>query len=436
MLKPGAHYGSSGTVFSVLNDVHAIASALPRVPTFNEMAIMRSSADNSPDDFRYSPYKVLAAMGWLSENNHLYENISVRPDGTEWENLGQLEPISVPHIETSEDDCDGITSLSSAAGADGHPVNPSAPDAAMTDVFLMPNSNEDKDLVTQVEKIVESSTRASQHKATRVTHRTPGALVRDYETPDFIQRAFVNLFPFGRGGPDPATECQPDMHLAEIYDNAITSANPLITTSRVPWYASLDEKQEHSDRLDKSQRAKLLRDHPYLSARIHAAQQTAFWDYIVYGKSKPFGEVTDSFRRVEFQGKGTPHSHNMMAIKDEAGSVENPLLDLSDEPAVESVLNMVESLATARLQPRLEGDLSDLPNDVSQHAHVLEDELQYDYTIDRNSYFRDSCHPCRVRFVATGKDFNYDKATGVIHDKQVQRHTADERGTTKKQRQS
>ncbi len=162
MLTPGGHYGSNGTVFSVLNDVHAIATILPRIPSYNEMAILRSSSDTqAPVDFQYSPYKVVAAMEWLSNNNILYENVFVRPDGAEWENVGQLEPISAPHIEITADDCVGITPLSTAAGSDGHPVNPSAPNSGMTDVFLMSKSNgaEECDLMTQIEQIVESSTR-------------------------------------------------------------------------------------------------------------------------------------------------------------------------------------------------------------------------------------------------------------------------------------
>eukprot|EP01034_Spumella_vulgaris_P038979 gene38979-48133_t len=75
--------------------------------------------------------------------------------------------------------------------------------------MLVPTDDE-KDIFYQVAQIVESSSASKDAwfdplLPRRVTQRTPGVLVRDYETEYFLQLAFVNLFPFGRGGPDKST---------------------------------------------------------------------------------------------------------------------------------------------------------------------------------------------------------------------------------------
>jgi hypothetical protein len=126
------------------------------------------------------------------------------------------------------------------------------------------------------------------------------------------------------------TEAQPDLYLAELYDNAITSARNNVYT--LPWHAPLAARQDHSNRLNKRERTEILRDHPLLSARLHAAQQSVFWQYVIHGKARPFGKVMDFWRRVEFQEKGTPHSHNLINIATFAGGVnEDSLLDKGDK---------------------------------------------------------------------------------------------------------
>lgn len=43
----------------------------------------------------------------------------------------------------------------------------------------------------------------------------------------------------------------------------------------------------------------LLRSHPAIVARLFDFKQDCLWKYVVMGLAKPFGEVTDSWRRVE-----------------------------------------------------------------------------------------------------------------------------------------
>lgn len=51
--------------------------------------------------------------------------------------------------------------------------------------------------------------------------------------------------------------------------------------------------------LDSASRIDLLRSHPALVARLFEFKQDCIWKYLVMGEAKPFGEVTDYWRRVE-----------------------------------------------------------------------------------------------------------------------------------------
>jgi hypothetical protein len=220
------------------------------------------------------------------------------------------------------------------------------------------------------------------------------------------------------------TEAQADTYLAELYDNAITSTRDSL--KRVKWHAPLAARQAGSDHLNRRERLEMLRDHPLLSARLHAAQQTVFWQFVIFGKAMPFGKVMDFWRRVEFQEKGTPHSHNLINIATYAGGIdENSLLDsenlIMNAIKRQKVLEAVREVSTARLQPRYEDDFSDLPLDNPEGAaHILSKEATYSYVFDRNT-LDDKTHPCRQRFVAINKDFSFNKKSGKIYDKDVQR---------------
>jgi hypothetical protein len=219
------------------------------------------------------------------------------------------------------------------------------------------------------------------------------------------------------------TEAQADTYLAELYDNAVSSDRH--SALRVPWHAPLAVRQRNSDFLNRRERLEILRDHPLLSARLHAAQQTVFWQYVIYGKARPFGEVMDFWRRVEFQEKGTPHSHNLINIATYDGGInENSLLEgdnlIMNAIKRQKVMEAVRAVSTARLQPRHLTDFSDLPVDNPEGAaHTLNKESTYAYVFDRNT-IADADHPCRQRFVATNRDFSFNKKSGKIYDKEIQ----------------
>jgi hypothetical protein len=155
MLKKGSHWGSTATVFSVLNDVNAIASHLPRLPTLKDIALIRSAVDStSPRDFLYSPHNVIEALSWLEENNFLWEGKFKRPEGEEWADAGSRGTMEVECIDADEEDFEDLDpDLNGVSGSDGHAVNPNAPPSNMNEVLLT-GSRDQQALLRQVENTV------------------------------------------------------------------------------------------------------------------------------------------------------------------------------------------------------------------------------------------------------------------------------------------
>ena len=218
------------------------------------------------------------------------------------------------------------------------------------------------------------------------------------------------------------TEAMPDMYLPEVYDNAITSANPIITGHATVPHSDLDARRRSSDELTWSKRAELLRDHPVLAARLHKLQLEAFFNKIVKGRSKPFGEVLDHWIRIEFQGKGTAHSHwllNTLRHFLDGDTVAD--LDMDDPDVLARLLELCKRTCTARLQPRNENDKSDLSVDPAEHEYETQEEKKWDSNIKRRHYFDDNskCHPCRQRF-SSDHDYSVDE-NGVFCDAHVQK---------------
>ncbi len=161
MLKRGCHWGSTATVFSVLNDVNVIAQILPRIPSENDWAIIRSALDSaSPREFTYTPHNVIQALLWLEDNNPLWEGKFQRPSGSEWVANGSFAKQDAPVISADNEDYEylGEGMTSQLESEDGNPVNPGAPALSTTNVLLVP-SDDHQDLESQVSAIIHQQTR-------------------------------------------------------------------------------------------------------------------------------------------------------------------------------------------------------------------------------------------------------------------------------------
>lgn len=204
MLNQGCHYGSSATVFSVLNDVADLAEKLPRQAEIGSIVtIIRQETSRSPKSLRFNPKKVMDALTWLEENNDHYAGkvqLPIDRDGEviiEWRNGGTDAELEMPHIGAVAEDYEGIreSDLELPAGDDGHAVNPGAPSSSTTDVLLF--NSQSVDTRNQLAAIAHPN---SSPLVVLVRHN--GQYVPDYQTENFLEKAFPHLFPYGRGGGD------------------------------------------------------------------------------------------------------------------------------------------------------------------------------------------------------------------------------------------
>lgn len=170
------------------------------------------------------------------------------------------------------------------------------------------------------------------------------------------------------------TESQPDRYLSTIYDNAVTSTMPANLD------VSLVERRRLSDALTSSQRATILRDHPALSSRIHYLQQALMYEHVLCGKDKPLGTISDRFSRLEFQRRGSPHTHNLYAVLKDHITAE--CISSADAGRRQCVLDLVSKTTTALLRERTIHDNSEL-HDENQRDR----ELHPDYRIERANFF-------------------------------------------------
>jgi hypothetical protein len=112
MLPYGGHFASNSTCFSVINDMVQVASSLPRNPTVDMLAVIRTSKSDIPAEFMYSPYKVDRALKWLKANNPLYKNVILSDPVEATEKESNYE---FPSIEANEEDYDGFGQESSSS---------------------------------------------------------------------------------------------------------------------------------------------------------------------------------------------------------------------------------------------------------------------------------------------------------------------------------
>lgn len=204
MLQGGGHWGSQGTVFSVLNDVAEVAEFLPLNPTPAQHAVIRTESTVIPRDYVYNPHRVLLALRWLEHNNHLYAGntatsvlVAQGHLDESWSGAGKDEDMEPEHISAESSDLIGIEEKDRAvpAGEDGHAVNPGAPPSSMTDVFLQGGQDYANNL-QQFRAIVDRAVPPV------VTVRQYGEYTRDYDVDYFLGKAFPLLYPYGRGCPN------------------------------------------------------------------------------------------------------------------------------------------------------------------------------------------------------------------------------------------
>ena len=59
-----------------------------------------------------------------------------------------------------------------------------------------------------------------------------------------------------------------------------------------------------------------LRRNPVTAARHFKYRLNTFFQEVLKSQAKPLGEIADYAIRIEFQGRGSPHAHCILWVKD------------------------------------------------------------------------------------------------------------------------
>ena len=96
-----------------------------------------------------------------------------------------------------------------------------------------------------------------------------------------------------------------DLNSKLLQDNLVTSTQLLDTPRLISFRSELAKRRQVADTLTSSERAQLVRQFPAISARIFMLHQEAIFQIIFQGLDLPLGVITDLWRRIEFQARGT-----------------------------------------------------------------------------------------------------------------------------------
>jgi hypothetical protein len=167
------------------------------------------------------------------------------------------------------------------------------------------------------------------------------------------------------------------------------------------------------------ERRKLLGQHPALTARLFEKKMDGLWEKVFNGKDRPIGEVTDYWRRVEFQRRMVPHEHAIAFVASDhrtrktPGSAhydeDSPLPeDVKSDP--EAAIRWCRRTITCNLLPRIPEDDSDIAGGESSDV-VREREAQPDWIYaDRKRYFNNwARYPCRAPFTCRPSSADEDQ---------------------------
>ena len=117
MLPSNGHYASNTTVYSILNDIVQVTNSLPNKPSVDIVAVIKTIDTALPDEYAYSPYKVMNALDWLKENNENWSDVHFKTsdDDDHIVDRNHSEIVSIPCIIASADDMPDRTSFPSSS---------------------------------------------------------------------------------------------------------------------------------------------------------------------------------------------------------------------------------------------------------------------------------------------------------------------------------
>ncbi|XP_006815908.1 uncharacterized protein LOC102803256, partial [Saccoglossus kowalevskii] len=112
--------------------------------------------------------------------------------------------------------------------------------------------------------------------------------------------------------------------------------------------------------LDWSQKCEILRQNPVTAARMFDHRFHYFLTHVIMSSARPIGHIKDYFYRVEFQQRGSPHTHCLFWVEN---------APIVDNDADDKVIDFVDKYVTCNM-PSLEEDseLHEIVNKVQKHS--------------------------------------------------------------------
>ncbi|XP_076872152.1 uncharacterized protein LOC143522233 [Brachyhypopomus gauderio] len=113
------------------------------------------------------------------------------------------------------------------------------------------------------------------------------------------------------------------------------------------------------DDLDWSERCALLKSNPVTAARMFDHRFRCFLKDVIMSEAQPIGEIVDYFYRIEFQQRGSPHSHCLFWVKDA------PQIDKDDD---NKVLAFIDHYVTCEMPSADDTEMNEIVSGVQQHS--------------------------------------------------------------------
>jgi len=165
-----------------------------------------------------------------------------------------------------------------------------------------------------------------------------------------------------------------------------------------------------STELTKAQRLDYLRLYPGIAARHFHIKQDCLWECVINGKHQPLGDIVDSWRRVEFQLRGTPHSHNIVCVAHDGVGMHDVTSD--DTLRQKAVKDIVEKTITSCLVDVSACDEIEENRVRCGNGHTFERDYNF---VPELTYFQDVDDPRREAFDPS-IDYSRDDVTHMFND--------------------
>ncbi|XP_067257297.1 uncharacterized protein [Chanodichthys erythropterus] len=113
------------------------------------------------------------------------------------------------------------------------------------------------------------------------------------------------------------------------------------------------------DKLDWSDRCGMLKRNPVTAARMFDYRFHYFLKDVIMSPAQPIGKIIDYFYRIEFQQRGSPHTHCLFWVENA------PQVDRDDD---NEVVAFVDRYVTCEMPPEQQKEMHEIVSSVQQHS--------------------------------------------------------------------